>query len=1002
MPDEARLIVAFALALGASLAATPLAIAVAGRTGFHDRPVGYKGHRSPTPYLGGAAVVTAFLVAGVTLGGEVSRLSPIVLWTFGIWCLGTLDDKLNLSPALRLGVEFGAASTLWATGLGWSLFDSGALDLLVTNLWVVGLMNAFNLMDNMDGAAATVGSVTAMATGALAWLQGDVELAILCIGMSGACAGFLPYNLAGPARIFLGDGGSLPVGFVVAATIMALPDRGGIGLPVLLAAVILAGLPVIDTLLVMVSRRRARVSLLTGGRDHLTHRFATRLGSARMVALTLGTMQALLGAVAIGVMELGQGSVVSAWTIWFVVATAAVVLLETRSWVPDRPVVEPAAEEPGRERAGGVRMPWRGGRPPTLVEGAVIVFIPVICGLSPALFGFYRLSVWGPIALFVLAALLGLVIARPAAPRAAALIAIGGLVFLWLWSLLSVGWAESADQALIEANRWLLYAAVFAVLVLLLRDDRLGVLLLGAGTAAVAAFGLYLCVRLLSPGAEDLFLQQRLFEPLGYVNGQAGYLLLGLWPLVALAERARSHVLSGIAVGMAALLVGLTLLSQTRAVVPAVILSAVVLVAVLPGRRGRLWVLVAIAAGVIVAASPLLEVYDSASGSGVPDPGTIRTAVLTLLGAALATGVIWALARRVCTQAAEARPGPLRAASGIALGGIALVLAVGGLVAVGNPVTKARDQARAFKNLDPGQTGESRSRFTSGGGNRYDYWRVAAGQFKDNPVKGLGAGNYDRTYFLERRTLEDVRQPHSLPLQTLGELGLIGGVGLLVFMGAILAGFARRVRAARHSRLDLGLAVGAGGMFLVWAVHTSVDWLHLIPGVTGIALCGAAVLVAPWTRAHAGDGRSPLRLAVIGVCSLVVLAGAVFVGRVTLADKYRTDAQALVQKDPEAAVEKAGDSLALNDESLPAYYARAAAYARVNDYRRARESLLEATRREPHDFVPWGLLGDLAVRRGDLAQAGRDYGQASRLNPRDEGLQRFARDPRAALEQPPG
>ena len=70
-------------------------------------------------------------------------------------------------------------------------------------------------MDNMDGAAATVGGVTALATSALALVEGDVTLAVLCAGMSGACFGFLPYNLAGPARIFLGDGGSLPIGFVV-------------------------------------------------------------------------------------------------------------------------------------------------------------------------------------------------------------------------------------------------------------------------------------------------------------------------------------------------------------------------------------------------------------------------------------------------------------------------------------------------------------------------------------------------------------------------------------------------------------------------------------------------------------------------------------------------------------------------------------------------------------------------------------------------------------------
>jgi hypothetical protein len=319
---------------------------------------------------------------------------------------------------------------------------------------------------------------------------------------------------------------------------------------------------------------------------------------------------------------------------------------------------------------------------------------------------------------------------------------------------------------------------------------------------------------------------------------------------------------------------------------------------------------------------------------------------------------------------------------------------------VGDPVDRVREQARSFKNLGVGSTPGSRSRFTSGGGNRYDYWRVAAGQFESEPVRGLGAGNYDRTYFLERDTSEDIRQPHSLPLQTLAELGLVGGAALLLFLGAILAGFVRRARRARTSSSDLGLAVGGGGMFLVWLVHTSVDWLHLIPGVTGIALCGAAVLVAPWTRQRAPDGaRSRLRLATIVVCGVVVLVGAMLVGRTALADKHRSDAQESVAEDPRRALEQAEDSLALNDESLPAYYAQAAAFARLNDYGGARAALLEATRREPHDFVPWGLLGDLAVRRGDLARARRDYGRASALNPQNAGLQALARNPRAGLPQ---
>ncbi len=406
MPDEARLILAFGLALAAAFAATPLAISVATRTGFNDKPIGYKGHTSPTPYLGGAAVVTAFILAGLTVGGELSRLSPIVALAFGMWCLGTYDDRRPLSPRLRLTVEFAAASTLWAFDLGWSAFDLPVIDLIATNLWVVGLMNAFNLMDNMDGAAATVGAVTTMTTAVLALVDGDVALAVLCAGMSGACLGFLPYNLSGPARIFLGDGGSLPVGFVVAATIMVLPDGGELGWTQILAAVILAGLPVVDTALVMISRRRAGIPLLTGGRDHMTHRLLSRLGSPRTVAVVLGAdpgpprrHRDRRGPDRRGARGRPPGPRGSPRPRWPSCCS------RPRTWAPVREPRDRAGRPAHTETTPVSRRDGRpgGGRSPTVVEGSVIVFITVACGISPAFFGFYRLSVWGPIALFLLA-----------------------------------------------------------------------------------------------------------------------------------------------------------------------------------------------------------------------------------------------------------------------------------------------------------------------------------------------------------------------------------------------------------------------------------------------------------------------------------------------------------------------------------------------------------------------------------------------------------------------
>jgi UDP-N-acetylmuramyl pentapeptide phosphotransferase/UDP-N-acetylglucosamine-1-phosphate transferase len=990
LPDEARLIAAFFLALGAAFAATPAAIAVAGRTDFHDRPVGYKGHSRPTPYLGGAAVLGGFLVAAALLGGEFARLSPIVGCTCALWALGTLDDRLGLGAWPRVAAECIAAMVLWATGLGWNLFPGGGADLALTVVWVVGLVNAFNLIDNMDGAAATIAAVTSVAVGGLALLEGDVPLAILVFGLAGACLGFLPYNLASPARIFLGDGGSLPIGFVIAASLMAVPMAPELGLEHVLAATLLVGVPVLDTTLVSVSRRRAGVSLWTGGRDHLTHRLQTRLGTARTVALSLGAIQAGLGAVAVSVVQFGRGSVLAAWSIWFVVVAAAVALLETRSWVPVR---EPRTSPHRRSVTGVSRAPGGGGTGPSPVEVVLIVFIAISCGLSPFLYGFYEVSVWGPIALGTLAALLGLLIARPAVPRPAAVIGAAALAGLWLWALISVGWSESADQAMTEANRWLLYAALFGVLVLLLSDDRLGAIVVGTGAAAILGLGLYIAIRLLAGSGGELFFGGRLSAPLGYVNGQAGYLVMGVWPLVALAERARKPLVAGAGLAGATFLGGLVLLGQTRAVLPAVVLSALLLLVVVPGRTKRAWALAVAGVGILACMGPVLDVYDSVRGGSPPADDKLRDAALAILVASAGAGAVWGGATAIAGRMGDRTSRARRFAWAPLAAGAVVVLALS-VAAVEDPVGKVREEYRAFVELE--DETDDPSRFTSGGGNRYDYWRIAVDQFADNPVKGIGAGNYDRTYFLERRTTEDVRQAHSIELQTLGELGLVGGVLLAAFLVAIGTGFARRARAAKDDPRARGLVVAAGGTFAVWLVHTSVDWLHLIPGLTGIALCSAAVLVGPWRRPRP-EGAGTARLAVLAICGIAVVVGAVLVGRAALADRYLNEGREVVPSDPPEAIAKAHDSQRLNDERLAAYYLESAAWARLGDYRRARAALSEAARREAHDFVTWALLGDLATRRGEDRQALRDYRRALSLNPRDATLRDAVRDARARV-----
>jgi UDP-GlcNAc:undecaprenyl-phosphate GlcNAc-1-phosphate transferase len=994
------------------LVATPVAIRVAERLDFHDRPVGYKGHARPTPYLGGTALIAGFLLGAVVLGGGFSRLAPIAGGALALWMVGTLDDRRTVKPQLRVLAAIGAATLLFASGLGWSIFGQPFADYVLTVLWVVGLVNAFNLMDNMDGASSTIASFSALGAAVLAISLGDPVLGALALGLAGACLGFLPYNLARPsARIFLGDGGSMPIGFVVAATIMALPLGGQAGWHQLLAAVLLAGLPILDTSLVVVSRHRAGVSLLQGGTDHITHRLRRRLPSARAVALVLAGAQALLCLVAFSVTQLGDLSVAAVWATLVVGAAGVVATMERDAWRPHRssvPTAVAAGATPGTPAPGTGFEPAPApvaGPPPSdpqrmgRLEVVLLVLVGLGLGLSPLAYGFYDLAIWGPIALMLLAVLFGLVIARPATLRRSAVAAIVGLVALWGWALLSTAWAESGERALTEANRWMLYAALLGVLLSLLRTDRLGKVLLATTTAAVLGVGVWMLGGMALGAGGGLFLDGRLQGLLGYINGQAAYLLLGFWPLVALAEHARRSPVRGLAAAGATLLAALVLLSQSRAVVPAIVVSAAVLLVAIPGRQRRAWVLLVIAAGIAVLAGPLLAVYASVDG-GAATTEAIRGAALATMLVAPAVGVVWALLSSLGTELAAGSARRRRRALGTGWALIATVVVVGavGLVSVvGNPAAGIRGQFDAFTQLEGGGDGDSR--FSQGSGNRYDYWRIAVGQFLDEPVRGLGAGGYTQTYFQQRRTSEDIRQPHSLQLQTLSELGIVGGVALVLFLGGVAAGFLRRALAARRDRSDAALAVAAGGLFCTWLVHTSVDWLHLIPGVTGIALCAAAVLVGPWPRVRAAVSPSRWHQALLAGLAVLVFLAAVYLGRATLADRdLRAGQAALEAGQPQRALALARDSLGLNPEALDALYLEAAALARGGDYAGARAALLEATRREPSNFVPWALLGDLAVRRGDFALASENYARAARLNPRDPTLQILARDPEVALQ----
>ena len=191
--------------------------------------------------------------------------------------------KQHAGPTPYLGGAAVMAGFLVAAILfGRALTDFGTAILCASGLFLIG----------------TIDDRVGLGIGVLAASEGGIAVAALSFGLAGACAGFLPHNLARPSRIFLGDGGSTPIGFLLAAAVMACPHEPS-GWTALLASAPLVGLVIFDTTLVVVSRFRRGARVFSGGRDHLTHRLLGLLRSERSVALVLATAQGSLGLVAI-------------------------------------------------------------------------------------------------------------------------------------------------------------------------------------------------------------------------------------------------------------------------------------------------------------------------------------------------------------------------------------------------------------------------------------------------------------------------------------------------------------------------------------------------------------------------------------------------------------------------------------------------------------------------------------------------------------------------------
>lgn len=340
-PSPLLYLVAFGVALIASLALTPLARRFAFRVGLHDEPSSRKAHPEPIALLGGVAIYGAAAVAGfLALPSASEQLKGIFLGGLVILFVGLQDDLAGMDPWVKLVGQTTAGLVLIGFGLKGNLTGVPVLDAAITVSWIVVVVNAINLSDNMDGLAAGITAAASISYFAIAVSWDQYLVAVISMVLAGGVIGFLVFNFP-PAKIFMGDAGSHILGFLLAVMGLNLRFPTRPRLATLFVPVIVLGVPLTDMAMVVISRRRRGISASTGGTDHTSHRLVVRGMTRRRAVITLWIASLFCGGVALLVSNVSSGLALAITGLFGVTSLGVIFWLERlgapESLVFDRP-----------------------------------------------------------------------------------------------------------------------------------------------------------------------------------------------------------------------------------------------------------------------------------------------------------------------------------------------------------------------------------------------------------------------------------------------------------------------------------------------------------------------------------------------------------------------------------------------------------------------------------------------------------------------------------------
>lgn len=569
-------------------------------------------------------------------------------------------------------------------------------------------------------------------------------------------------------------------------------------------------------------------------------------------------------------------------------------------------------------------------------------------------------------------------------------IALGLFAAFVVWTGLSLLWTESIDRTSADLARVAVYLGIFALAVFS-RGSRESQRVIGAVAAAIALVSLVGLLSRLHPAwfpdaartAQALTDSERLSYPLNYWNGLAGLIAIGLPLLLQLATCARSTLARALAAAALPAMALTIFLTLSRGGIAAAIIAVAVFFVLTSDRLPKLLTLLVTGVGsavLIVAAEGRDAVQHGALNALARQQGN----ELLWIGLAVCVAVGLVQAGLSSGPVTARRPGWTRTSRSHALAATVVTVLLLAIAAVAlNVPGRISNGWDEFRQGGGAGTGAGRLGSVAGQ-SRYQLWSAAVRENGTEPLTGTGSGTFEYWWNRDGDTTETVRDTHSLYLQTLGELGIVGFALIAAFLFTILFGGGRRLLAAKPRDRSQFAAAIAG--FLAFCITAVFDWMWQLPVLAVAMLLLGSLLVMPAASAAPGAEPStalpiPLRVAVAIGASAAIVAIAIPLASASLIRQSESDARG---GDLSAALREARTAQNVQPDAAGPRLQQALVLEAQGNLSSAAAAALAATERESTNWRTWLVLSRIDAERGRAAAAVRSYEEARSLNPRSE------------------